>query len=231
MAWGVLTLATGFVPALLAASAGAAIVGLMVVRFLMGMTHAPIFPVSAGAFARWFPVGHWAFPNAMQSVGLGLGQACVGPLVTVLIVAFGWRASFYCLAPLAFLLRSAVLVPLGAVIPPLRRLVWERFSALSINPAFRRRPAEGEFARQVLWQEVGASAWALALLASVAWLGFGALLLAQAIGDSSPSRALQILAWTFAAHAAVTIVGSRGRHLAWIPFGTIAVLAWLAASG
>jgi ACS family glucarate transporter-like MFS transporter len=106
VAWGVLTLATGLVPTLLAASAGAAIVGLMVVRFLMGMTHAPIFPVSAGAFARWFPVGHWAFPNAMQSVGLGLGQACVGPLVTVLIVAFGWRASFYCLAPLAFVVAA-----------------------------------------------------------------------------------------------------------------------------
>jgi ACS family glucarate transporter-like MFS transporter len=106
VAWGVLTFATGLVPALFAASASAAIVGLMVVRFLMGMTHAPIFPVSAGAFASWFPVGHWAFPNAMQSVGLALGQACVGPLVTVLIVAFGWRASFYWLAPLAFVVAA-----------------------------------------------------------------------------------------------------------------------------
>ena len=74
------------------------------------------------------------------------------------------------LAPLAFLLRSAVLVPLGAIFPPLRRRVWERFSALSINPAFRRRPPEGEFARQVFWQELGASAWAIAVLASVARL-------------------------------------------------------------
>lgn len=65
------------------------------------------------------------------------------------------------LLPVGLLIRSAVLVPLGAVIPPLRRLVWERASALSINPEFRRRPPEGEFARQVFWQEVGASAWAL----------------------------------------------------------------------
>ncbi len=82
------------------------------------------------------------------------------------------------LAPLALLLRSAVLVPLGAVIPAVRRVVWERFSALSINPEFRRRPAEGEFARQVFWQELGASVWALAVLASVIWLGWRPLAIA-----------------------------------------------------
>lgn len=68
------------------------------------------------------------------------------------------------LLPVGLLIRSAVLVPLGVVIPPLRRLVWERASALSINPEFRRRPPEGEFARQVFWQELGASAWALFVL-------------------------------------------------------------------
>lgn len=65
------------------------------------------------------------------------------------------------LLPIGLLIRSAVLVPLGAVIPPLRRLAWERASALSINPDFRRRPPEGDFARMVFWQELGASAWAL----------------------------------------------------------------------
>jgi len=59
--------------------------------------------------------------------------------------------------------------------------VWERFSALSINPAFRRRPPEGEFARQVFWQEVGASAWALAVLASVFWLGWQPLAIAAVV--------------------------------------------------
>jgi fatty acid desaturase len=68
------------------------------------------------------------------------------------------------LLPLGLLLRSALLVPLGVIVPPLRRLVWERASALSINPDFRRRPAEGEFARQVFWQELGASLWAITLV-------------------------------------------------------------------
>jgi len=68
------------------------------------------------------------------------------------------------LLPVGLLLRSALLVPLGVIVPPLRRLVWERASALSINPDFRRRPAEGEFKRQVFWQELGASLWAITLV-------------------------------------------------------------------
>ena len=51
------------------------------------------------------------------------------------------------LAPPLLLIRSAILVPLGAFIPPLRKLVWERVSALASNPDFRRRPPEGAFKR------------------------------------------------------------------------------------
>jgi len=97
--WGVLTALTGFAPGLLVASATGAMVALMVTRFLMGIANAPVFPVSVGAIANWFPVGSWAFPNALQSSGLVLGQASLGPLVTLLIVEFGWRESFYLLAP------------------------------------------------------------------------------------------------------------------------------------
>ena len=85
------------------------------------------------------------------------------------------------LAPVALIVRFAVLVPLGAVLPPVRRFVWERFSALSINPAFRRRPPEGEFRRMVLWQEVLASAWAIALVASTQFIGWRPLLIAMAV--------------------------------------------------
>jgi ACS family glucarate transporter-like MFS transporter len=99
--WGVLTFLTGLVPALIAGSAAGAMAGLIVVRFLTGVTHAPVFPVMSGAIERWFPVGHWALPNALSTMGNSLGQACVGPLVTILIVTVGWRGSFYCLAPLA----------------------------------------------------------------------------------------------------------------------------------
>jgi fatty acid desaturase len=85
------------------------------------------------------------------------------------------------LLPVGLLIRSAVLVPLGAVIPAVRRLVWERASSLSINPAFRRRPAEGEFARQVFWQELGASLWALTLAATALWIDWRPLAIGMAV--------------------------------------------------
>ena len=85
------------------------------------------------------------------------------------------------LLPVGLLIRSAVLVPLGAVVPALRRLVWGRASALSINPGFVRRAPEGAFARMVFWQELGCTAWAIGLLVSTRWLGWRPLLIALAI--------------------------------------------------
>jgi fatty acid desaturase len=76
----------------------------------------------------------------------------------VAVAAFG---------PLVLFVRFALLTPLSFVIPPLRKLVVERYSGLVINPVFRRRAPEGELKSQWLLQEVAASIWANALLAGV----------------------------------------------------------------
>jgi len=72
------------------------------------------------------------------------------------------------LAPVALLVRYAVLAPLSLVIPPLRRTVVARYSGLAINPSFQRRPPEGE-ARK-LWHrlEVATSLYAVTLVTLVA---------------------------------------------------------------
>ncbi|RPF72797.1 fatty acid desaturase [Aurantiacibacter spongiae] len=75
------------------------------------------------------------------------------------------------LAPIGLVIRFAVLTPLGWLFPALRRAAWERFSALSINPAFRRRPAQGKEARRFLLLEISATAWAISLVALVIGLG------------------------------------------------------------
>jgi len=85
------------------------------------------------------------------------------------------------LAPPALMIRYAILTPLGVIVPPLRNFVWQRFSALSINPDFRRRPPADEFRRRFFWQEAGASVWAIALLASTFWIGWKPLLIALAV--------------------------------------------------
>ncbi|MEI9852049.1 MAG: fatty acid desaturase [Sphingomonas sp.] len=71
------------------------------------------------------------------------------------------------LAPVALIVRFALFAPLSLLIPAVRRVVVERYSGLSINPAFRRRPAEGALRTQWLWQEVAASLWAIALVTMV----------------------------------------------------------------
>lgn len=87
--------------------------------------------------------------------------------------------------PVAFLFRHAVLAPLALVIPPLRTLLVERYSGLVINPAFRRRPAEGEMRRNWIWQETGASIWSIALLAGVftGFIPLNAFLIALAVAS------------------------------------------------
>jgi fatty acid desaturase len=72
------------------------------------------------------------------------------------------------LAPVALLLRFAVLSPLGLVFPKLRERVVAQYSGLAINPAFRRRPPEGEARTLWHWFEAGASIWAITLLTLVA---------------------------------------------------------------
>lgn len=68
------------------------------------------------------------------------------------------------LAPIALLFRYAVLASLSLLSSKLRTIVVERYSALAINPQFRRRSPEGE--AKAYWNrlEVAASLWALGLI-------------------------------------------------------------------
>ncbi|ALC13434.1 fatty acid desaturase family protein [Sphingopyxis sp. 113P3] len=90
-------------------------------------------------------------------------------------------------APLALVFRYAVLTPLSFLIPPLRRIVMERYSGLIINPLFRRRPPEGAFRRQWAWQEGGAWAWSTLLVAAAlfGWVPLRALLIFGGIASAS----------------------------------------------
>jgi len=72
------------------------------------------------------------------------------------------------LAPLGLLVRFGLLAPLSALFPRLRPIVVERFSALAINPAFRREAPEGGPPRRWLALEAATCAWTVALLAGTA---------------------------------------------------------------
>jgi len=104
--WGILTVLTAMVPGADFASTAVIVASLMLVRFLVGAFHAPIYPATNPAVVNWFPIGGWALPSGLSSTGLNLGVAASAPLLAWSIVEFGWRASFLFLAPSALILAA-----------------------------------------------------------------------------------------------------------------------------
>ncbi len=100
--WGLLTILTSMMPGSGSASVGVIIGAMILVRFLVGATHAPIFPTVGASISRWFPVGSWALPNGLTSTGLTLGYAACAPLLVWLVAELGWRQSFLILSPFGF---------------------------------------------------------------------------------------------------------------------------------
>jgi hypothetical protein len=63
-------------------------------------------------------------------------------------------------------------------------------------------------------------------ITSVLGLGLAVMLAMLASGAGTPVRQAQIIAATWGVCGIVALVGSRGRHLSWIVFFTIAILVW-----
>ena len=99
VAWALMIAVTSVVPGPALATASATVVVLMAIQFLVGVAHAPVFPLVAASIERWFPVGRWAFPNGLTSSGLTIGLAVTASALPWLIGALGWRAAFLVLAP------------------------------------------------------------------------------------------------------------------------------------
>jgi ACS family glucarate transporter-like MFS transporter len=104
--WALLTALTALVPGADSASVIVIMASLMLVRILAGFAHAPIYPAGNPVVVNWFPIGGWAFPNGLSSMGLNLGIAASTPVMAWLIVEFGWRVTFLFVAPLGLALAA-----------------------------------------------------------------------------------------------------------------------------
>jgi len=92
---------------------------------------------------------------------------------------------------------------------------------------FRRKDLPHLFGSDVFTRRTLRFAWHLT---TVAWLGLGVLLVMMAALPAQPLARRQVgaaLAATAAISALVTLVGSRGRHLAWLRFVAVAAVAWV----
>ena len=74
------------------------------------------------------------------------------------------------LVPLLFAIRFLVLAPLSWIVPPLRKLVWERASSLVIDPAYVRSAHAIRSDPNWRAQEVAAAGWAW-LVVLLVWQG------------------------------------------------------------
>lgn len=102
--WAILTAATSFVPGRDGFSVTLVIAALIGVRFLVGATHAPTFPVVNASVVRWFPPGGWALPLGLSSTGLTLGGAAGAIVVPLMVAEYGWRPAFLIISPLGLLI-------------------------------------------------------------------------------------------------------------------------------
>jgi len=89
--WGIFTALTAWVPT---GYAGALLL-LMAVRFLLGAGEAVIYPAANQFVACWIPVPERGIANGWIFAGVGAGAGLTPPLITYLMVHYGWRSSFW----------------------------------------------------------------------------------------------------------------------------------------
>jgi ACS family glucarate transporter-like MFS transporter len=93
--WSVFTFFTAVVPVGLAY----AIAVMIGVRFALGIGEAVMFPASNSLVAAWIPSSERGFANGLIFAGVGAGSAVAPPLITYVLLNYGWRWSFYLRVP------------------------------------------------------------------------------------------------------------------------------------
>jgi ACS family glucarate transporter-like MFS transporter len=71
----------------------AALIIFMIFRFLTGITASPTYPGSAQGVSRWVMPGFQGRANGIVIASIGLGSALAPPIVSNIMVSFGWRVA------------------------------------------------------------------------------------------------------------------------------------------
>jgi ACS family glucarate transporter-like MFS transporter len=67
---------------------------LLVIRFLLGAGEAIIYPASNQFVARWIPSHERGVANGIIFAGVGIGAGVTPPLISYVMLHYGWRSSF-----------------------------------------------------------------------------------------------------------------------------------------
>lgn len=74
-------------------SAATVLIVFMVLRFLQGIAASPTYPASALGVSRWVPHTFQGRANGIVIASIGLGSAITPPLVSGIMVNWGWQAA------------------------------------------------------------------------------------------------------------------------------------------
>ena len=88
--WGVFTALSALVPPGLPA----VLAILLSVRFALGLGEAVVYPASNRLVAAWMPSQERGVANGIIFAGVGAGAGVTPPLITYILIHYGWRASF-----------------------------------------------------------------------------------------------------------------------------------------
>jgi ACS family glucarate transporter-like MFS transporter len=80
-------------------------------RLLLGVFEAPTFPSSGQAVGRWLPASLHGRANGFVIAAVGFGSAIAPPLITSIMVPYGWRTALM----------------ISAIPPLLLSILWMRF--------------------------------------------------------------------------------------------------------
>jgi MFS transporter, ACS family, glucarate transporter len=97
--WGIFTAMTALVPP----NISGALILFVTVRFLLGAGEAVIYPAANQFVARWIPVRERGIANGWIFAGVGAGAGLTPPLITYLMIHYGWRSSFWVCSVIGFL--------------------------------------------------------------------------------------------------------------------------------
>lgn len=89
--WGIFTSAITFV----SAHSAAVIACLIAIRFSLGIGEAIVYPASNCVVSRWIPSPERGIANGIIFAGVGFGAGVTPPLITYVLLNYGWRASFW----------------------------------------------------------------------------------------------------------------------------------------
>src|ERR1700730_12231495 len=89
--WGIFTALTALVPP----HVRGALFLFVAVRFLLGAGEAVIYPSANRFIACWIPVRERGIANGWIFAGVGAGAGLTPPLITYIMIHYGWRTSFW----------------------------------------------------------------------------------------------------------------------------------------